>query len=200
MVDPSQTQNDERGRFFVGRAQSSSKIRLTFNALNLAIMSSSSVLSPSATGSITSRSRRFKSCLLCQTSKKKCDRGEPCLRCKRLGKLCVYHPDQPRSTSPPDAQRNSPPTFTATPTYTPTIGFQPLPTYPDQLPQQHAAAPVAPTVHPEMNLNGSSPRLTNTLAEQQQQQQQQQAEIAALPSPSETIQQPRRMDLSFLID
>ncbi|KAI9331380.1 hypothetical protein BDR26DRAFT_870437 [Obelidium mucronatum] len=35
--------------------------------------------------------RRFKSCLECQSTKKKCSREDVCSRCARLGKECVYH-------------------------------------------------------------------------------------------------------------
>ncbi|KAJ3212666.1 hypothetical protein HDU82_007744 [Entophlyctis luteolus] len=35
-------------------------------------------------------SRRYKSCEECRMTKKKCDKGDVCSRCARMGKECVY--------------------------------------------------------------------------------------------------------------
>ncbi|KAJ7124976.1 fungal-specific transcription factor domain-containing protein [Mycena epipterygia] len=47
-----------------------------------------------------SRTPRLRSCILCTESKVKCDRNDPCSRCKSKGRDCVF-PLAPRKKTPP---------------------------------------------------------------------------------------------------
>lgn len=57
------------------------------------------------------RRRRALSCFECRRRKVRCNRGQPCDRCKELGHSCVYHDTfamwQPETAAAPNSRRNN---------------------------------------------------------------------------------------------